>query len=80
VQHLVLRTEVESLIAKRAIALTSREELRVVCPLFVVPKAGNLFRPVHNLKPLNELLVHQHFKMESLNSLFPLLQGGVLFY
>jgi hypothetical protein len=73
-----VQTEIESLLLKGAIAQVSREELQVICPLFIVSKEGKN-RPVHNLKPLNRFLACPHFKLESLSKVFPLIQPGSFF-
>ena len=42
--------------------------------LFLVPKKDGQMRPVINLRPLNQFLVHQHFKMEGMHVVKDLLQ------
>ncbi len=44
--------------------------------LFVIPKKSGGFRPVINLKGLNQYVVHRHFKMEGLPLLKHLIQPG----
>ena len=39
-----------------------------VCSLFVIPKKSGGFRPIVNLKPLNQFIRYEHFKMENLDS------------
>ena len=47
-----------------------------VSSLFLVPKKGGQFRPVVNLKGLNQFVAYQSFRLENLNSLRPLVQLG----
>ena len=72
-------SEVEALILKNAIVL-SREELGdFISNIFVIPKKLKGFRPVINLKYLNEFLVFHHFKMEGLHMLNSLVNKGDFF-
>jgi hypothetical protein len=47
-----------------------------ICSLFVIPKKMGGFRPILNLKPLNEFIRYEHFKMENLQSVRFLLREG----
>ena len=65
----VLTKEVEELSSKDAIEVVPlpNEFEGFYCTFFVVPKPGSdKLRPILNLKPLNQFIMHQHFKMESL--------------
>ena len=44
--------------------------------LFLVPKKGGSQRPVVNLKPLNQFLPYEHFKMEGIHMVRDLLRKG----
>ncbi len=33
-----------------------------VCSFFCIPKKGNGFRPIVNLKPLNKFIVYEHLE------------------
>ena len=44
--------------------------------LFLVPKKGGGQRPVVNLKPLNQFLPYEHFKMEGIHMVRDLLRKG----
>ena len=58
--------EVESLIKKGAVVETE-EEGGYISRYFLVPKKGpNEWRPIINLKPLNQFLSCRHFKMEGI--------------
>jgi hypothetical protein len=71
--------EIRRLLDNGFIRDMNRENLRVICSLFLVPKGIDSFRLVHNLKPLNKFLAAPHFKMEGYHSLFPLLERNVYF-
>ena len=47
-----------------------------VSSVFLVPKKGGGQRPVVNLKPLNQYLPYQHFKMEGIHKVRDLLRKG----
>ena len=47
-----------------------------VCSLFVIPKKSGGFRPIVNLKPLNQFIRYEHFKMENLDTARCLLKIG----
>lgn len=68
------RDEVASLLQKGAI---------IPCPgpgfvssMFVIPKKVKGYRPIINLKPLNQYLVHNHFKMEGFHTVKHLNEHG----
>ena len=68
--------EVQKLLDKGAIKMTSLCPTQYVSRIFVVPKKDGSFRPVINLKPLNQFIVAAHFKMEGLAMLKDLLRPG----
>ena len=68
--------EVQKLLDKGAIKMTSPCPTQYVSRIFVVPKKDGSFRPVINLKPLNRFIVAAHFKMEGLAMLRDLLRPG----
>lgn len=45
-------------------------------PFFCIPKKGNGFRPIVNLKPLNKFIVYEHLKMENLETVRYLVREG----
>ena len=44
--------------------------------IFLVPKKDGQMRPVVNLRPLNQYLLYQHFKMEGIHVVRDLLLQG----
>jgi hypothetical protein len=67
--------EVQELLAKQAVHYVSGSpDNGFVSSLFVVPKKGGGHRPVINLKPLNNFVPYEHFKMESIHMLKDLLR------
>ena len=65
--------ELTDLLAKGAVFLVTDSSWGLVWAYFSVPKPrGRGFRPIINLKPLNQFIKYLHFKMESLDSVrFP---------
>ncbi|KZS19204.1 Uncharacterized protein APZ42_014437, partial [Daphnia magna] len=72
----VCDTEVRELLAKQAIVEVTDGSHGFVCSLFVIPKKSGGFRPIVNLKPLNQFIQYEHFKMENLDSARFLLRKG----
>ena len=68
------RDEVSSLIQKGAAVRASR--IRFVSQMFIIKKQSGGFRPIINLKSLNQFVVYRHFKMENLASLRHLIMKG----
>ncbi len=72
----VCDTEVRELLAKQAIVGVTDGSHGFECSLFVIPKKSGGFRPIVNLKPLNQFIQYEHFKMENLDSGRFLLRKG----
>ena len=74
----VFREEITSLLGKKAIEKIPGWERKdgYYCNLFLVDKASGGFRPVLNLKPLNNHVVKRSFKMESLKSILAEMRVG----
>ena len=73
-QSRVISEEVQKLLEKGAIQEVSENEDGFYSRLFLVPKKDGQMRPVINLRPLNQFLVHNHFKMEGMHVVRDLLQ------
>ena len=69
-----IKQEVKSLLSKGAIKQIPKSQAKFVSRLFTVPKKSGGLRPVINLKPLNQFLHLQTFKMEGLSELKVLLE------
>ena len=77
VEQKVLDQEVQELLDKQAVHQISASDIAgFISSLFVVPKKDGGNRPVVNLKPLNQFLVYEHFKMEGIHMLRDLLRQG----
>ena len=71
----ILDQEVQTLLDKHAILPVSNPETAgFISSVFVVSKKDGGNRPVVNLKPLNQFLVYEHFKMEGIHMLRDLLR------
>ncbi|KZS09973.1 Uncharacterized protein APZ42_025673 [Daphnia magna] len=68
------REKVTGLLQKRPIVEPDR--LGFVSSMFIIPKASGGFRPIINLKRLNQILIFHHFKMENINTLRHLIVKG----
>ena len=68
-QSQALKAEVKSLIEKGAVVPVSESQIHLTSPLFVVPKSGGGWRPIIDLRRLNQYLRPPHFKMEGLHML-----------
>jgi hypothetical protein len=75
----IIHIEVTALLQKHAIKEVTRDNLEVVCPMFIVSKSDGGHRPVHNLKPLNKFLADKHFKLAGLPGLWPLIKWDDFF-
>ena len=76
----VIRQEISSLLSKGAIRMVTPEEA-AKCPghyskIFAVPKPGEKWRVVINLKPLNEFVAKETFRMETARDVRTLLKPG----
>ena len=76
--QVLLHIEVQKLASKEAIHLVSpgEGEQGFLSTLFLVPKKGGEQRPVVNLKPLNQKIPYEHFKVEGIDMLKDLLMKG----
>ena len=66
----VISDEVEALLHKDAIidCIEDTSSDKFISNIFLVPKPGGKFRPVIDLKKLNQFVAPQHFEMEGLHS------------
>ena len=74
----LIAKEVETLLKKNAIEIVPEREMQsgFYSTLFLVPKKNGKFRPVINLRPLNQYLVKKHFKMDTLQKVINLAKPG----
>ena len=69
--------ELEKMAMKQAIEpVRDRSQATFVSPMFMVTKAYGSWRPVINLKCLNQHILARHFKMESIKTAKGLLRRG----
>jgi len=68
--------EIKDLLEKGAIEEVQPGQDSFISQLFLVEKKGGGFRPVVNLKGLNQFIKAEHFKMEGLHLLPSLIQQG----
>ena len=74
----ILNSEVESLLQKAAIEPVpfAQRQQGFYSTFFLVPKKSGELRAVINLRPLNQYLKTQHFKMDTLKTVFNLVKKG----
>ena len=70
---------VDDYIRLGAIVPCERHEVKLLSPVFAVPKASGGFRLVHNLRALNATLTSLHFRMEGIAMLRHLARKGDYF-
>ena len=74
--HLMTK-EVQILVQKKAvIAVSDTQSAGFLSRIFLVPKKDGSQRPVINLRPLNQFVVWEHFKMEGVHLIEHLIQEG----
>lgn len=78
-QWQLVNDEVQSLLQKGAIVVTEHEPGEFISTLFLVPKPNGKFRPVINLRYLNEFVSYNHFKQETFNIVLDLIQKNDFF-
>ena len=67
---------IKDLISKGAIKVVSPQEDQFTSTVFLVRKENGDFRPVINLRPLNQFLVKEKFKMEGLHVVRSIIHQG----
>ena len=75
-QQLVLEVEVQKLVEKGAAKQVQLSQVHLVSSVFVVPKSGEGWRPIIDLRLLSSFLEPPHFKMEGLYMLMEVLKQG----
>ena len=78
-QKAIVNKEVEDLLQKGAIQLSQSEPGQYISNIFIVPKPGGKFRPIINLKHLNEFITYKHFKQEHFKIVLDLIQKNDFF-
>ena len=63
IREKALAEEISSLVEKGAVAPIKKHQVRLTSPLFVVPKSGGGWRPIIDLRQLNQYIDSPHFKM-----------------
>ena len=76
-QHQLIEEEVRALLQKGAVSKIQRgNQAGFYSNLFLVPQKDGGQRPVINLKPLNQFLQAEHFKMEGIYTLRDIVKPG----
>lgn len=70
----IVGKEVDTLLEKGAIIRSEHEPNEFISTIFVVPKPNGKFRPVINLRFLNEFVRYEHFKQETFKVVLDLVQ------
>ena len=73
----LMNTNIHKLLEKRAIAVADPPHTQeFLSRVFLVPKKDGSQRPVINLRQLNQFVIWEHFKMESIHLVEHLIQEG----
>jgi len=75
-QYEIVDKEVKTLLEIGAVVPSEHEPDEFISTLFIVPKPNGKYRPVINLKFLNEYVQYNHFKQETFNVVLDLLEKG----
>ena len=67
-EELFLACKIKYLLQKGVIKESQNEEGEFISRIFLMPKSGDSFRIILNLKRLNENMPYIHFKMETIKS------------
>ena len=75
----IIENEISVLLNKGAIVESNYEENQFVSNIFVVKKPNGKFRPIINLKKLNQFVHYEHFKQEHFKVVLDIIQEGDFF-
>ena len=75
----IVNNEVEELLLKGAIINSVHEKDEFISNIFIVPKPNGKFRPILNLRKLNQFVEYNHFKQETFNMVLDIIQVGDYF-
>ena len=75
-EELAMDLEIESMLTKGAIREAIPKPDQFISNIFVTPKGEGQYRPIINLKQLNNFVPYHHFKMEGLKDVKYLLKKG----
>ena len=78
-QSKIVDSEIKTLLSKGAIIPSFDEPGQFISTIFIVPKSNGKFRPVINLKFLNEFVTYEHFKQETFMVVLDLIQKNDFF-
>ena len=78
-QSKIVDQEVKKLLSKGAIIPCNDEPDQFISTIFIVPKPNGKFRPIINLKYLNNFVTYEHFKQETFSVVKDLIQRNDYF-
>ena len=78
-QSKIVDQEVKKLLSKGAIIPCNDETDQFISTIFIVPKPNGKFRPIINLKYLNNFVTYEHFKQETFSVVKDLVQRNDYF-
>lgn len=78
-QKIIVCNEVHNLLQKGAIVPSKDEANQFISTIFIVPKPNGKFRPIINLRYLNQFVKYEHFKQETFKVVLDLVQEGDFF-
>ena len=63
-EKMIVKNEIDGLLQKGAVIESEHEVGEFISNIFVVPKPNGKYRPIINLKYLNQFIKYEHFKQE----------------
>lgn len=78
-QFEIIDNEVLDLLSKKAISVSKNESGQFISNIFIVEKKNGKYRPVIDIKKLNEFVQYRHFKMETLESVLSSIRKNSFF-
>lgn len=77
-----LNTKVQNQLKRNIIKITENRTSQLLCPIFAVPKkrSEENFRPIHDLRYINQFTYVESFKMETLGKILEMILLGDMFF
>ena len=72
-----IEVEVSKLLKKAVIEHSVHEENEFISPIFLVPKDGDSYRLILNLKKLNSHMPYVHFKMDTIQNVLSMIRPNI---
>ena len=74
----IIDIQIQEFLQKGIISRSIFQEEQIISPIFLRPKPDGSHRVIFNLESLNDSLVYQHFKLDTLEKAIQLVGRGVI--